>query len=48
MLVLFMNKVFQEQEIYNLLKSDEAKNEFIQYVKNNFKRYKCCNYKFKN
>ena len=26
------------QEIYNLLKSDEAKNEFIQYVKNNFKR----------
>ncbi len=26
------------QEIYNLLKSDKAKNEFIQYVKNNFKR----------
>ncbi len=26
------------QQIYNLLKSDEAKNEFIQYVKNNFKK----------
>lgn len=26
------------QEIYNLLKSDKAKNEFIQYIKNNFKR----------
>ena len=26
------------QEIYNLLKSDKSKNEFIQYVKNNFKR----------
>ena len=26
------------QEIYNLLKTNKAKNEFIQYVKNNFKR----------
>lgn len=30
--------ISRTKEIYNLLKTDQAKNEFVQFVKNNFKR----------